>query len=74
MDPTTLVAIYCALVSILFLALWIYYDHRDYALFDHARRKSTFMCAKCDHLYSAGGAPITAKCPKCGHENHKLRF
>ncbi|OAM87204.1 hydrogenase nickel incorporation protein HypA [Termitidicoccus mucosus] len=74
MDLVTIVVIYCFLVAALFLAMWIFYDRRDYALFDHERRKSTFLCVRCEHLYAAAGSPEECPCPKCGHENARLKY
>jgi hypothetical protein len=74
MDLITAATIFCVVVAVVFLGLWFYYDRRDYALFDHARRKSTFCCVRCHHLYGAAGEPDLWKCPKCGHENARLRF
>lgn len=74
MDLATVVTLYCFLVAALFLALWMFYDRRDHALFEHARRKSTFLCAKCNHLYAAAGRPDSSTCPRCGRENTRLKF
>ncbi|HEU5078069.1 MAG TPA: hydrogenase nickel incorporation protein HypA [Opitutaceae bacterium] len=74
MDIITAVTLFCLAVATVFLALWMFYDRRDYALFEHARRKSTFCCVRCHHLYGVPGEPDVWKCPKCGHENSKLRF
>lgn len=74
MDPTFLVVLFCFCIAALFLGLWKFYDHRDFQLFENERRKTTFICARCDHLYSKAGRPELAACPKCGHENSRLRF
>lgn len=74
MDFVTAIVIFCILVAAIFLGLWMYYDRRDYALFEHARKKSTFCCLRCQHLYWAAGQPEVMKCPRCGHENARLRF
>jgi len=74
MDFVLATVIFCLLVAAIILALWLYYDHRDYALFEHARRKSTFCCIRCKHLYSLTGRPEAGKCPHCGHENARLKF
>ncbi|TAL44133.1 MAG: hydrogenase nickel incorporation protein HypA, partial [Salinibacterium sp.] len=49
--PTAAV-IYCALVAVVFLALWLWYDRRDHARFEGQRRKTTFHCIRCDRLYA----------------------
>ncbi|MDQ5977555.1 MAG: hypothetical protein QG602_527 [Verrucomicrobiota bacterium] len=54
--------------------LWIYYDRRDRAFYDAERRKITFHCIRCDHLYTEKQGTDTAVCPKCGHENVRLKF
>ena len=74
MDLATVTVVYCLLVAALFLGLWMFYDRRDHALFEHARRKSTFMCLRCHHLYGASGQPDACRCPRCGYENSRLRF
>jgi hypothetical protein len=74
MDLATAMVVFCLLVAAFFLGIWIYYDRRDYALFEHARRKATFLCVRCDHLYAAAGRPDTCVCPKCGHTNSRLKF
>jgi uncharacterized paraquat-inducible protein A len=74
MDLVTATVILCVLVAVLFLSLWLYYDRRDYALYEHARKKSTFCCTRCQHLYWEAGRPEVMKCPKCGHENARLKF
>jgi uncharacterized paraquat-inducible protein A len=74
MDFVTATVIFCLLVAGLFLSLWLYYDRRDYALFEHARKKSTFCCVRCQHLYSAAGRPELGRCPRCGYENSRLKF
>lgn len=71
---TTAVMIYCFLVAAVFLALWLYYDRRDHRRFELERRKTTFHCIRCDALYAAPTGTELCKCPKCGHENARLRF
>ena len=75
MLPLTLaVVVYCLLVAAIFLGLWLYYDRREHARFELERRKATFHCIRCDALYSAPGGTELAKCPRCAHENTRLRF
>lgn len=74
MDLTAATVVYCFLVAALYLGLWLYYDHRDHARFEVERRKTSFHCVKCDHIYSAPGEIGLSVCPRCGHENAKLRF
>ena len=71
---TTAVIIYCFLVAVVFLALWFYYDRRDHRRFELERRKTTFHCIRCDALYTAPTGTELCPCPKCGHENGRLRF
>ena len=73
-DLTTATVIYCVLVAVVFLALWLYYDRRDHRRFELERRKTVFHCIRCDTLYTALGGTELCKCPKCGHENARLRF
>jgi hypothetical protein len=74
MDVITAAALFCLAVAAVFLGLWFFYDRRDYALFEHARRKSTFCCVRCNRVYGAAGRPEVCKCPQCAHENARLRF
>lgn len=66
--------IYCTLVAVVFLVLWLWYDRRDHARFEGQRRKTTFHCIRCDRLYTAPGGADLCRCPRCGHENARLRF
>ena len=71
---TTTVVIYCMLVGLLFLGLWIYYDRRDHARFEKHRRRATFHCIRCDRIYEAASGIELCRCPNCGHENTRLKF
>lgn len=73
-DLTTGAVVYCCGLAAFFLGLWIYYDRRDHARFEAERRKTTFHCIRCDHLYSKRGRHESAPCPRCGFENGRLRF
>lgn len=73
-DFTSATVVYCALVGLLFGGLWIFYDRRDYALYERARRRKAFHCTRCDALYAVTGGGDLSRCPKCGHENARLRF
>lgn len=74
MDPAAAAASFCFLVALFFLGLWKYYDRRDFQLFETERRKITFLCIRCDTLYTQGGRAETGKCPRCHFENARLRF
>ena len=74
MSLQTLVLLYCISLTVLFLGLWIYYDRKDFRQFEAERRKSTFLCVRCDQLYVEAGLPATCACPKCGFVNGRLRF
>ena len=73
-DFTTAVVIYCVLVGMVFLGLWFWYDRRDHRRFEAERRRTTFSCIRCDTLYTAPTGTELSPCPKCGHENTRLRF
>lgn len=73
-DFTLDVVIYGLLVLGVFGFLWLYYDRRDRALYDAERRKITFHCIRCDHLYTEKAGTDIAPCPKCGHPNTRLKF
>ncbi len=73
-DFATATVIYCVLVAVGFLGLWMYYDRRDHRRLELERRKTTFHCIRCDAIYSAPTGHDLSKCPKCGHENTRLRF
>lgn len=66
--------IYCLLVAALFLGLWLYYDRRDHARFEGERRRTTFRCGRCNHLYVVRGEVQDGTCPRCGQENSRLKF
>jgi len=34
----------------------------------------TFHCIRCDALYTSPTGSDLAKCPRCAHENTRLRF
>jgi len=67
-------AVYCALVGAAFLTLWLAYDRRDHRSFERERRKTTFHCIRCNHLYTARIGTELSQCPNCGHENSRLSF
>jgi uncharacterized iron-regulated membrane protein len=71
---TAAVVVYCVIVAVAFVGLWLWYDRRDHRRFERERRKTTFHCIRCDALYSAPGGTELCPCPKCGHENVRLRF
>jgi hypothetical protein len=73
-DFTFAVILYGVLVLGLFVALWMYYDRRDRLLYDVSRRKITFHCIRCDHLYTEPAGTAMAPCPQCGHRNVRLKF
>jgi hypothetical protein len=73
-DFTFDVLLYGLLVLGVFGFLWAYYDRRDRALYDAERRKITFHCIRCDHLFTEKDGTDTANCPKCGHANTRLKF
>jgi hypothetical protein len=73
-DFRTATVIYCVLVALVFLGLWLWYDRRDHRTFERERRKATFHCIRCDQLYTARTGTELAKCPRCGHENTRLKF
>lgn len=73
-ELTILVVAYCAAVGLVFLGLWLWYDRRDHQRFELERRKTTFHCIRCDALYTAPVGVELCACPKCGHENSRLRF
>lgn len=73
-DFTPDVLLYGLLVIGVFVVLWIYYDRRDRDLYERQRRKISFHCIRCDHLYTQPVGTETADCPKCGHHNTRLKF
>lgn len=73
-EVITAAVLYCVLVGVVFLGLWLWYDGRDHRRFELERRKTTFHCIRCDALYTAPSNTELARCPKCGHENARLRF
>ena len=73
-DLTTAVVVYCCLIGAAFVGLWLWYDRRDHRRFEEERRKTTFHCIRCDTLYTAPARTELRRCPKCGHENARLKF
>ena len=61
-------------VALGFLGLWLYYDRRDYARYEAERRQTSFHCIRCDHVFALPGHLDGGTCPRCGHENGRLRF
>jgi Zn finger protein HypA/HybF involved in hydrogenase expression len=57
-----------------FVGLWLWYDRRDHRRFERERRKTAFHCIRCDMLYAAPRSTDVRPCPRCGHENVRLRF
>lgn len=74
LEFSTAAVVFCVLVAAVFLGLWLYYDRRDHRRFEAERRKTTFHCIRCDAIYSAPEGTQLCRCPKCGHENVRLRF
>ena len=73
-DLTLFAVLYGLPVLGLFGFLWLYYDRRDRTLYDAQRRKITFHCIRCDHLYTQPAGTDVAPCPKCTHPNTRLKF
>mgnify|MGYP001553329205 CR=1 FL=1 len=73
-DLTTAVVLYCALIGVVFVGLWLWYDRRDHHRFELERRRTTFHCIRCDQLYAASFGVELSPCPRCGHENARLKF
>ncbi len=73
-DFTFAIVLFGLLTIGLFSFLWTYYDRRDRTLYDMERRKVTFHCIRCDHLYTEKTGTNPAPCPKCGHPNTRLKF
>ena len=74
LDLTFGVVSYCVLAGLIFLGLWLWYDRRDHASFDVECRKTTFHCIRCGHLYAEKQGTELALCPKCAHQNVRLKF
>ena len=51
-----------------------FYDQRDRQFYDSERRKITFHCIRCDHLYTEKTGTDLAQCPRCNHRNTRLKF
>ena len=73
-DLTATAVVYCTLVGLVFLGLWLWYDRRDHRRFELERRKTTFHCIRCNTLYTEKAGTANAPCPKCGHVNTRLKF
>ena len=73
-DIGTFLLLAVAAGLVLLLALWGYYDRRDRQLYDATRRKTTFHCLKCSHVYTSVGSQDLCPCPRCGHPNPRMQF
>lgn len=73
-DLTLGAVFFCVAAGIFFLVLWLYYDRRDHELFEKERRKTSFHCIRCDHLYAAKTGTEECECPRCGHRNLRLKY
>lgn len=71
---TGAIVIYCSVTGLLFLGLWLYYDRRDHTRFELKRRRTTFHCIRCDRIYEVAGEVELCRCPRCDHENARLKF
>jgi len=68
------VAIFCLVVGAVFCGLWLYYDRRSRMNFEFELRRSAFHCPRCDLIYTGAAGAGACLCPRCGHENSRLRF
>jgi Zn finger protein HypA/HybF involved in hydrogenase expression len=66
--------IYCALVAVVSWRSGSGMTGATTQRFEGQRRKTTFHCIRCDQLYAAPGGRELCPCPRCGHENSRLRF
>jgi Zn finger protein HypA/HybF involved in hydrogenase expression len=73
-QPIHATVVYCVLVGAVFFMLWLCSDRRDRANFEGVLRRGAFHCIRCDQIYSANAVASVAPCPRCGHENPRLRF
>jgi protein-arginine kinase activator protein McsA len=67
-------SLYCLVVGVVFVSLWLYYDKRDNARNERDARKGTFHCIRCDMLYASTSHADRVACPQCKHMNARLRF
>lgn len=68
------VVLYPLIGVLLVCTLWWFYDRRDQRYYDRTRRRSTFHCLKCQHVYTSTAREDLANCPRCGHPNSRLHF
>lgn len=73
-DLPVAAVLYCAIIAIVFVGLWLWYDRRDHQRFEAERRRGAFHCIRCDRLYAAPAGTAVSPCPRCGHENARLKF
>lgn len=63
------------LIGVLLIAgLWWFYDRRDRKFYDRTRRRTTFHCLKCQHVYTSTDRHEIDECPRCRHPNARLHF
>ncbi len=59
---------------VLIAALWLFYDRRDRRFYARTRRKTTFHCLRCGHVYTSVELHDISPCPRCAHPNPRLHF
>jgi DNA-directed RNA polymerase subunit RPC12/RpoP len=72
--PDIVVAIIISVGLALVFGVWMQYDRADRLFRDHRRLRTVFHCVKCGTLYTRPRRRETGVCPKCGHNNIRLKF
>jgi hypothetical protein len=73
-DLNLIAVLYAGAGLVVVAVAWLYFDRRDRQFFDLTRRRTTFHCLKCGHVYAQARADDVCPCPRCGHENPRLHF
>ena len=70
----TFAAVILTIGMVVLFGLWFFYERREAVLNDHRRLTSVFHCIKCTLVYTRPRLRGSAKCPRCGFVNNRLKF
>ncbi|MDR2863887.1 MAG: hypothetical protein LBV54_08490 [Puniceicoccales bacterium] len=70
----TLTALFLAVGITTVFGLWFFYERREAILSDSRRIRTTFLCIKCELIYTRPRQRETAPCPRCSFINSRLKF
>lgn len=74
LDLFSSVILFCCFTCVIFTGLGLYYERREIARYAGERGKATFLCVRCDRIYSVAVERMVCSCPQCGWDNVRLKF